>query len=144
MTTSTQQTKTRRWVLGFLAAMVAALTAILGLTTSSASGAGVAENRVGAISHTVEPLVGPPQHVSAGQGRDAAEISHRIVVATGVAANAVGKAPQVLRVGDVKLSAVPKGAVGRPTQTGKGLSTPFLAGRLSWMRASSACGSWIR
>lgn len=40
---------------------------------------------------------------------------------TGVAANAVTRAPQVLRVGELKLSAVPRGAVGTPTTTGKGL-----------------------
>jgi hypothetical protein len=38
-----------------------------------------------------------------------------------VAAKSGLRAPQVLRVGDVKLSAVPKGAVGTPTQTGKGM-----------------------
>lgn len=43
------------------------------------------------------------------------------VAAGGVAANTVPRAPQVLRVGKVKLSAVPKGAVGTPTTTGKGL-----------------------
>jgi hypothetical protein len=37
-------------------------------------------------------------------------------------------APQVLRVGDVKLSAVPKGAIGTPTVTGKGLEYGIPAG----------------
>lgn len=36
-------------------------------------------------------------------------------------ANSGHRAPQVLRVGDVKLSAVPSGAVGTPTQNGKGM-----------------------
>jgi hypothetical protein len=80
MTTRTQQTASPRWVLPFLVALIAALAAILLGTTASASAA---------ISHTVEPLVGPPQHVSAGQGRDAAGDSAGIVVATGVAANGV-------------------------------------------------------
>ncbi len=39
----------------------------------------------------------------------------------GDAANTVAKMPRVLRVGDVKLPAVPKGAVGTPVDTGKGL-----------------------
>jgi hypothetical protein len=82
MTTRTQQTASPRWVLPSLAALIAALAAILLGTTASASAAVGAETRVGAISHTVEPLVGPPQHVSAGQGRDAAEDSAGIVVAT--------------------------------------------------------------
>lgn len=37
------------------------------------------------------------------------------------AANSALRVPQVLRVGDVKLPAVPKGAVGTPTETGKGM-----------------------
>jgi hypothetical protein len=85
MTTGTQQRHARRWVLPFLAALIAALAAILGFTTASASAAGVAETRVGAFNVAGEVPVGPPQHVSAGQSRDAAEISHQIVVATGVA-----------------------------------------------------------
>lgn len=86
MSTGTQQTNSRRWVLPFLAALVAALAAILGISTASAQAAGVAENRVGAIDFVGEVLVGPPQHVSAGQSRDAAENRPGIVVATGVAA----------------------------------------------------------
>lgn len=70
-------------VLWFLIAVLAAI--LLG-TTASASAAGVVENRDGAISHTIEPAVGPPQHIAAGQSRDATLQQPQIVVATGVAA----------------------------------------------------------
>ncbi|MEZ5194235.1 MAG: hypothetical protein R2734_18325, partial [Nocardioides sp.] len=85
MTTRSQQTTPRRWLLPFLAALIAALAAILLGTTASASAAVGAETRVGAFNVAGEVLVGPPQHVSAGQGRDAAENQPQIVVATGVA-----------------------------------------------------------
>ncbi len=86
MHSRSQHTETRRWLPFFLAALIAALAAILLGTTSSASAAGVAENRVEALNVAGEVLVGPPEHVSAGQSRDAAEESAGIVVATGVAA----------------------------------------------------------
>ena len=38
------------------------------------------------------------------------------------------KTPEVLRVGDVKLPAVPRGATGTPTGTGKGLEYPIPPG----------------
>lgn len=56
------------------------------------------------------------------------------------AASSVPKAPQVLRVGEVKLPAVPKGAVGKPTQTGKGIEysiprgTPELSDKVARLR----------
>lgn len=52
-----------------------------------ASAVGIAETRVGASSISVEPFVGPPEHIRAGQrlGNDVA--GPGIVVATGVAAN---------------------------------------------------------
>ncbi len=56
------------------------------------------------------------------------------------AANSGLRAPQVLRVGDVKLSAVPKGAVGTPAQTGKGMEyviprgTPEISDRVASVR----------
>lgn len=52
----------------------------------------------------------------------------------------VAKTPEVLRIGDFKVSAVPKGAVGVPTQTGKGLEyaiprgTPELSERAASVR----------
>ena len=88
VTTRTQQTYPGGWLRVFLAALVAALAAILLGTTASASAAVGAETRVGAFNVADEVLVGPPQHVSAGQGRVAAEKPAGIVVATGVAANA--------------------------------------------------------
>ncbi|MBW9210508.1 hypothetical protein KV100_12675 [Mumia sp. zg.B21] len=88
MTTRTQQTNPRRWVLVFLAAIVAVAATVLAIASASAATTGVAETRVGAHTQTVDVLVEPPQHITAGQqlGDNAAE--PRIVVATGVAANA--------------------------------------------------------
>lgn len=84
----TQPPEMRRWLLRYLAALVAALAAILGFTTASASAAGVAETRVGAFNVAGQLLVEPPQHVSAGQRLGEASPHTRFVVATGVAANA--------------------------------------------------------
>ncbi|MEZ5192623.1 MAG: hypothetical protein R2734_08950 [Nocardioides sp.] len=67
MTPRTQQTHPRRWLLPFLAALIAALAAILSGTTASATPMVGAETRVGAFNVAGEVLVGPPQHVSAGQ-----------------------------------------------------------------------------
>lgn len=89
MTTRTQQRSTPRWVLVFLAALVAALAAILSGTTASASAAVGAETRVGAISFVGEVPVGPPQHITAGQRLGNSIAGADFVVATGVAANAV-------------------------------------------------------
>lgn len=66
--------------------LIAVLAAILLGTTSSASAAVGAETRVGAFNVADEVLVGPPQDVSAGQGRDAGLDPASIVVANGVAA----------------------------------------------------------
>ena len=86
MTTRTQQRSTPRWVLVFLAALIAALAAILSGTTASASAAGVAETRVGAFNVAGEVLVGPPEHIPAGQRLGEAAPGPGFVVATGVAA----------------------------------------------------------
>jgi hypothetical protein len=58
-----------------------------------------------------------------------------------VAAKGGGRvAPDLLRVGDLKLPAVPKGAVGTPTQTGKGMEyviprgTPEISERVASVR----------
>ena len=93
-----QQTETPRGLLPSLAALIAALAAILGITTASASAAVEAEIRIGAISVSGEPAVEPPQHVPAGQGRDAGQTSHQIVVATGVAAE-VGSSKATVTAG---------------------------------------------
>ena len=66
--------------------------------------------------------------------------SNSTSAASAAATNAVTRAPQVLRVGELKLSAVPKGAVGTPTTTGKGLEyaiprgTPELSERVASIR----------
>jgi hypothetical protein len=140
MTTRTQQANSRRWVLPFLAALVAVLT-IVGLAGSaSATSSPTAGTRVGASAGVVEVPVEPPEHIAAGQRLGEVVAGPQIVVATGVAANAVTRAPQVLRVGELKLSAVPKGVVGTPTTTGKGLEyaiprgTPELSERVASIR----------
>jgi filamentous hemagglutinin len=89
MTTRTQQRTTQRWVLPFLAALVAVLATILSAATASAATTGVAETRVRASGVVVEVPVGPPEHIAAGQrlGEEPARVV--TVVATGVAANTV-------------------------------------------------------
>lgn len=69
-----------------LAALIAALAAILLGTTASASATVGAENRVGAFNVAGEVLVGPPEHVIAGQRLGEAAPQLDFVVATGVAA----------------------------------------------------------
>jgi Restriction endonuclease fold toxin 7 len=87
MTTRTQPTNPRRWVLVFLAAFVAVLATSLSSATASAATQGVAETRVEAHNVAAEVLVEPPEHIAAGQrlGKDVA--GPEIVVATGVAAD---------------------------------------------------------
>lgn len=87
MTTRTQQAARRRWVLPFLAALVAILATILSSASASAATTAGAETRVRAINVAGEVLVEPPQHITAGQrlGNDVPQAE--IVVATGVAAN---------------------------------------------------------
>jgi hypothetical protein len=118
MATRIQQATLGRWVLVFLAAMVVALAAILLGNLPPAQATGDAENRVRAISVSAEPRIGPSEHITAGLrlGND----GQRVVdaVATGVAANTVTRAPQVLRVGELKLPGVPKGATGTPSSSG--------------------------
>ena len=126
MDTRTQQAAGRRWMLPFLAAMVAALAAILVGYLTSASAAGVAETRVGASAVVVEPLVGPPERIAAGQrlGNEPAGVVD--AVATGVAAKAV---PEVAEGGGRLFVTsgrgvtydIPKGWTQRMADNGKGL-----------------------
>lgn len=76
----------RRWP-GWCIAVIIALAAIFVETTSSVSAAATAETRVGAFNVAGEVLVGPPEHIGAGQrlGNDPVRVV--VVVATGVAAN---------------------------------------------------------
>lgn len=90
-----------RWLLGFLAAIVAVL-AIVGLaatacattTTTTTTAAATAETRVGAFNVDGEVLVGPPEHIPAGQRLGNKAAAPDIVVATGVAANGGRSAAQ--------------------------------------------------
>ncbi len=87
MTEVSQARTSTRWALPFLAALIAALAAILLGTTASASAAGVGQTRVGAFNVVGEVLVGPPEHITAGQRLGEAAPQADFVVATGVAAN---------------------------------------------------------
>ena len=87
-----QQTNPSRWLLPFLAALIAALAAILLGTTASTSATVRAEDRVGAFKVAGEVLVEPPQHESPGQRLGEAAAGPEFVVATGVAAETAGTA----------------------------------------------------
>jgi len=76
-----------RSILSLVVALLAALAVGLIVTTAAASAASVAETRVGASSVAVGVLVGPPEHVSAGQWLRNEPVRVVVVVATGVAAN---------------------------------------------------------
>lgn len=95
MWSRTRTLEMRRWLLGFLAALVAALAAILSGTIASASATVGAETRVGAFNVAGEVLVGPPEDITAGQqlGNNPARVV--TVVATGVATKSVDDLPTV-------------------------------------------------
>lgn len=92
MSIRSESTSARRWMLPFLAALIAALAAILLGTTAPASATAGAETRVGAINVTGEPLVEPPQHETAGQHPGRAQESAGFVAATGTVAAKTGTA----------------------------------------------------
>ena len=95
MTEVSQARTSTRWALPFLAALIAALAAILLGTTASASAAGVGQTRVGAFNVVGEVLVGPPEHITAGQRLGEAAPQADFVVATGVAAKSANAAASV-------------------------------------------------
>lgn len=77
--------------------LVGALAAILFGMTATAAGMAGAENRVGAISRSVEVPVGPQEHIAAGQrlGNDGQRVV--VVVATGVATKGADEAGALVR-----------------------------------------------
>jgi hypothetical protein len=79
-----------------LLVFVAALAAILGFSTASASAVGVGETRVGARNLTAEVFVGQREHIAAGQRLDKQVAGRGSVVATGVAANTAAGATRAL------------------------------------------------
>ncbi len=103
MHSRSQQTEMRRWVLPFLAALIAALAAILLGTTPSASARVGVETRVGAFNVAGEVLVGPPQHIAAGQRLGNNVGQPGMVVATGVAAKTADNILPTPQVGSTKL-----------------------------------------
>ena len=113
MHSRSQQTEMRRWLLPFLAALVAALAAILLGATASATAAVGAETRVGALNIAGEVLIEPPEHVSAGQHPGRGLDRRQTVVATGVAAKSAdnllpglpASAPKPLGLGSTGRSA---------------------------------------
>src|SRR5262245_47528732 len=95
MTTASQEATSRRWLLPFLAAIVAVLATLLSSASASAATTGVAETRVRAPSVVVEVPVGPPEHIRAGQRLGEAAPQPGFVVATGVAAKTADDWPVI-------------------------------------------------
>lgn len=89
-TTATRTARLPRWALAFLAAVLArVLAAAVGLFTAgpaSALTASAAQTRVGASAPAAGVVVGPSANISAGQRLGNSSVRHRIVAATGVAA----------------------------------------------------------
>ena len=164
MTEVSQARTSTRWALPFLAALIAALAAILLGTTASASAAGVGQTRVGAFNVVGEVLVGPPEHITAGQRLGEAAPQADFVVATGVAAknaptvtfsrsrapgiaqnfdNAVanGSPTSLTRVGDATRKANRRAALRGQSRAPAGQSLdeyPFACS------AQGGCGSFVR
>lgn len=88
MDSRSQHTDRSRRLLLFLAAVIAALAAISGFTTASASASPAAEIRVGALTVASAVVVGPPEHITPGQQLENHATAPDFVVATGVAAKA--------------------------------------------------------
>jgi hypothetical protein len=82
------QRTTPPWGLVFLAAIAVVLVTILSSATASAATTTGAENRVRARGVSVEPFVGTPPHITAGQRLGEAAPGPETTVATGVAAKA--------------------------------------------------------
>ena len=128
MTSHTQQTSSRRWVLPFLAALVAVLATILSSATASAATTATAETRVRASSAVVEVPVEPPQHEAPGQQLGKGVGGPETSVATGVAAKSadevaegVSRSPSFIVKPNGETVIVPKGAQGPfPVESGKG------------------------
>lgn len=78
-------------MLPFLTAIVAVVVTLLSCATASAATTAGAETRVGASGVVVEPAVGPPEHIIAGQrlGNDGQQVV--TVVATGGPANGASR-----------------------------------------------------
>lgn len=125
-----------------LLAVFGVLVAVVGLAapTASADAATGTQNGVAAINIEPGTLVASRGPVSPAVVGVSGPVFDDGAVVSRVAPSLTSRAPQVLRVGDVKLSAVPKGAVGTPTQTGNGLQysiksgTPELDPRVTHVR----------
>lgn len=130
--TGSQQRQASRWVLPFLAALVAILATVFGAATPSAATPGVAETRVGASDVSVEVLVELPKQETAGQQLFAAAPGPGFVVATGVAANS-GKA---LTRYDADF------AIGQLTSGGRGTASGLvdIAESQGWKAVQSSSG----
>lgn len=87
MTTASQEPTSRRWLLPFLAALVAALATLLSSASASAATTPSAETRVRASQSVATDIARPPDDVRAGQRLGEAADRVVTVVATGVAAN---------------------------------------------------------
>lgn len=96
MTRARQETTSRRWVLPFLAALVAVLATILSSASASAATTPGAETRVRASQSVAQDIARPPEVIRAGQRLEEAADRVVVVVATGVAAKGGGELSPVL------------------------------------------------
>ncbi len=120
MHTRTRQPTPWNRVLVFLAAIVAVATIVgLAATAPSAFAAAGAETRVRASAEPVAVLVGPPQHIGAGQRLGEAGPRVVTVVATGVAAN-TARAAEVVPYSPQVASRNPLGQLGEGYATTPG------------------------
>jgi len=85
-TTSSQQIQPGRWLLVFLAALVAVLATLLSSATASVAIATGTGTHVRASDSVAEDIARPPEYIAAGQRLGRPVAGPRIVVATGVAA----------------------------------------------------------
>lgn len=87
MATPTRDAHPRRWVLAFLAAVLAIAVGLFAAAPASAATASAAQNAVGASTSAARVVVGASASITAGQRLGNSPPRSRIVVATGVAAN---------------------------------------------------------
>ncbi|KRE60024.1 hypothetical protein ASG78_14965, partial [Nostocoides sp. Soil756] len=86
MTTATGTARRPRWVIAFLAAILAVAVGLFTAGPASALTVSAAETRVGAFTPAVGVAVGPPANITPGQRLGSSPVQPGFVVATGVAA----------------------------------------------------------
>lgn len=93
MTTPTREARRPRWVLAFLAAVLAVAVGLFTAGSASALTPSAPQNAVGAFTSAAQTAVGPSAGITAGQRLGNDPPGHQTVVATGVAANTVRYGP---------------------------------------------------